>query len=307
MFIDFNLNLFFCLVESKRKLRRNGKTLLQEPFRDKLKRILEFLNTGKLIDYTHTSEVDEVFKYIYKVYEVLFYTEKELKYLMFSKDNIDYFIYSLDSYSKKQILDVYIKIFILKKRLEFYITNFLNLIVAIVYKNKFYGWSLYRNDLTTEMFLSIFENIKKLKFNPEKAKGSVYIYQTAWLKGLYTSREILNNIKRTVYIKPAFDREDRGNMIFSESNQEIEYINDGYFEERYEKDNSLDNSEKEELNLNIDEILYQYLQYEDKEELMNDIEQLLKEKYNITFEDLHNLSDFEIKKIGKELRKILFN
>lgn len=309
MNIISNLNLFLCLIESKRKLRRSGKLSLQIPLQSKIKRILEFLNTGKLIDYTHTSEIDEIFKYIYKSYEMLLYLEKELKYLMFSKSNIDYFIYSLDKFSKKELLKTYFMIYILRKQFELYITNFLNLIIAIVYKNKFYGWNLYKNDLVTEMFISTFENIKTLRFNPDKSKASVYIYQTAWLKGLYTSKEILNNLKKTIYIKPTFDREDRGNIIFSDNFNENETYIDNYISfNNLENTNETDiNTYKYESDINIDEIFYNYYEYENKEELLENINNILKERYNITLEDLQYLSDNKIKKLGKELRNILFN
>lgn len=310
MKIVLELNLFLCLVESKRKLRKRGKLLLQ-PLKDKIKRILEFLNTGKLIDYTHTSEIDEIFKYIYKTYEMLTYLEKELKFLMFFKNNIDYFVYSLDRYTKKELLKTYITILTLKKKIETYITNFINLIIAIVYKNKFYGWNLYRNEITTEMYISTFENLKLLRFNPDKAKASVYIYQTAWLRGLYVSREILDNLKRTVYIKPAFDREDRGSIIFSDKfNEDNVYLDyqENYNDDLYEIDNEFENTTDYENEIDIDEVFYNYFNYfENKEELLETIENILKERYNLSLEDLKYLDDNTIKKLGKELRTIILN
>lgn len=315
------VSLILYLVENKRKNRRKGKRL-RKPIHDKIYRVLNFLKTGKIVDYIHTSEIDEYFKPLYKLYEVIYY--ETILYEYFILKNIDKIIRIRDRITLKEIFKVYLQLIKMKSELLYYFSNFINLNISIMIKNRFYGWKKHKDRLQMESFIVAYDNIKHVKFNPDKSKASVYIYQTAWLNAIVESEKILDEIKRYIHIQPAFGKENRGNRIFSNDfndtldeydiYSEDEYINyevDDYdyvldFETHYIDDDKelvndfkLDlelltyNSDVEETESNHDNEL------DEKRKILSEI---LKQ-YGLTLESIYELTDAELEKLIVRIKK----
>lgn len=319
------ISLILYLVENKRKHRRRGKKL-RTPIHDKIYRVLNFLKTGKIVDYIHTSEIDEYFKYLYKLYELIYYESILYEYFLFK--NIDRIIRIRDKRTLEEIFKVYLQLTKMKSELLYYFSNFINLNISIMIKNRFYGWRKHKDRLQIESFIVAYDNIKHVKFNPDKSKASVYIYQTAWLNAIVESEKILDEIKRYIYIQPAFGKEDRGNKIFSNDFNDISeesYIYDEFDYTNYEINDYDYNDDFETHYTEDDKELIDGFKLDlglltynnDIENTESDCEDEFDEKrkilgeilkqYDLTLESIYKLTDAELEKLITRIKKDMKN
>lgn len=192
-------------------------------------------------------------------------------------------------------------------------------------KNRFYGWKKHKDRLQMESFIVAYDNIKHVKFNPDKSKASVYIYQTAWLNAIVESEKILDEIKRYIFIQPAFGKEDRGNKIFSNdfndiseeyddiyseldyTNYETDYYGDTF--EEYGADYNIEPTDDFELDLhllsynndieNTDTENNNEDELHEKRKILNEI---LKQ-YDLTLESIYKLTDEELERLITRIKK----
>jgi len=314
------------LKVNKKRLRKKSRVYDNLNEENREERVLYLLKTGRLLDYTHPSEVDEYMKYIYILYEYSnimqrlfindFYNSHILHGKKIKKEDLKELIYVIKLYEG-----------IKRKTIE-YMLNGIKIIMGAVVKNRFYGhrriwWELF--NVFTETFLF---NITHMRYDVNKTRMSVYFYQSFWLSGLtYLKRreEIIKERERYLHF-PEYYNENRGLKILSKLDENIENFDDindsinnnDIYEENKDNDREIDrydNVSESDSNDNIIEegedysnITDERISIEEDVQRKVDIEKLryiiskILIKLKIDINTLYEMDEKKIEQLGKRIK-----
>jgi hypothetical protein len=279
-------------IENRKKIRHKKRYDLET-------RLGWIFKTGKTIDFTAMEEIDTWFLPLWKQYEYLTYLEIYYKYSLLKA--IEKGILTNKDFENEKFIEdiktVLEEIRKRKKELIKYMFNGINIIYGSVLKNKFGKWKSLRNVLTSKFLEITIENIKKLKYNTEVARPTIYFFQSFWLGGLSLINKIKEERKRRkLRIEDEknyeeFKFNDRGNKLISNYKEFIEELN-------LEHDTILELEEKENQYITEDEA--ELLKIYNNEEIENkySLDELL--EYSNNNETILNLNDVKNSSISSD-------
>lgn len=237
-----------CLVQTKlnkRRRKRRGKKE-KTPTLDTFERVYTVLKTGQLADYTHPREVDPWWSKLYIQYEYLTYLlialDKEIEKEKAKENPDNAYIESLEE--DKQVLRK-------KRKVIFdYMYNFMIIIYGAVLKNRFYGWKKYTEEFVSVFTEHVLDSIRRLNFDPDKSRPSIYYYQLFWLSGIGLTKKIRNRLNKTV--NDEYHSSNKGSLLFSYNDDldEEELYNralNELYEEDYQIESQLDDDKVSEI------------------------------------------------------------
>lgn len=170
-------------LKNKRRDRRPSAKRVKptKPLEERVKHVLA---TGKLLDYTHPSEVDPFWDKLYKQFEYLQYLTDYYKACI-AQSNLDLSDNELNEIVKdlhilKQYRAMYLK----------YLMSGLQLLYGSVMNKKFYGWFHSVHRFVERFNEEALMTLSRLRFDPDRTRCSVYFYQVFWLSGLAVKNEI---------------------------------------------------------------------------------------------------------------------
>jgi len=324
-------------VVNKRRKKRTGKKRKTSKLPLEY-RVIHILDNGAIADYTHPKEVDPFWDKLYRQFEFLCYVD--IAYRNTLKNYDDYINEEeLESIIRDLTIIREYKLLIMANMM-----NFMTVMYGSVIQSRFYGWKYYIDDFVSKFNEVAVTNLKKLRFNPEQTRCSVYFYQAFWLSGLSIIGKISAKFKQQYNDDSSLNR---GSILFSSEDKTFEEILEEGDSESLDsirksimiRENSLDdeikdvaeNKSEKEIKKEEDEINKDLLekqkekelraidyeitpeqQWERKEENQQDLKlhyvlKRLLDKINVPIDYLYKTTDKGINKLAKIIRQKISN
>ena len=285
------------------KQRRKATLPLEE-------RVFHILATSKLKDFTHPSETDPYWGYIYKQYEYLRYAEMYFRAALsettepLSDEEI------VDAYCTLQIIEEY------KTLLMRYLVNAMAPMYGSVMAKKFYGWYEFADEFISKFNETALQTIESLRFDIERTRCSVYFYQVFWLTGISFKSEIADQLYKYEYFELKGDDRDE---TFSVSDEEVYTVVEEQSTEetdiQIEVDDTLNHELMQELSEKFDwsveekqdnqiELEYNLIEKENEEETdpLKEVVDALLQQVGLTRE---SLKEKNINDLGLALKRLM--